>query len=1014
MNIFTLRGAWFASAAIVCTLSSPVQAAAQTRQFAIDAQLAETAITQLGRQGDIQIIAARRLTHAVRANAVRGEMSVDEALVRLLAGTGLVARRTGPGSYAVVARSTPLPNGPRTMTLTSLTDALGSTPASQDAPTPASRAEPEATTAGEPAGGSEILVTGFRATLAKAQDLKRRAVNLTESIMAEDMAKMPDLNLSESIQRLPGVAISREGGEGRNITLRGFSPDFTRTTLNGMEVPASSDGLDSGGFTINAGRAFDFHVFASELFNRIDVQKTQRASIEEGGIAGTVDLYSAKPFDFKGFHVVGSAQGGYNTITRKVDPRATVMVSDTFADDRIGVLLSAAYSKRTVYQEGFSSVRWTSPFVNGDSWADTNPTVTGTPENCGAADRLDCLWAPRLPRADFFGNDQKRLGLTGSIQAKPIDGLTISLDALYSQLDNDRYSYNSMEWLLTHGTPGNFVGQTPLSFTVAPDGKQLVAAAFDDVTSWYESRHQTSTSKFRQFVLSGDYEVTDAIKVDAMVGKARDTANRSELRFYARSIPHYYSYDYSGSKDVAAVDYGDYDPNDPGNFINATTPANRLNNVVKDNFTTKANVTFTKDRFTAQAGFAYNRRLVRYSEAQGDLPSFDPSDYMTSFPVSHFGSGVVSGGLPTFAVIDFDAIGASGLISPGYTTNVAAGWEVVEKTTGGFGEITGEVDIGAMTLRLDGGVRWVRTDVESRAAIAGSPVEVKRHYDNFLPSFNAALNVTPDLVARFAYARSMTRPGLASLNIAAPVFEYTTRTVSNLGNPALKPYLSNDFDLGFEWYFSKGGLFAVGVFKKNIISSLTTSVVQQSVPQEYWAAIYADPRYDASYQADPATAQYTFYSTVNSPNGNSVKGLEATLNVPFTFLPGLFSYFGIASNYTHVTARDSTGLSPNSYNFTAYYDTGNLGLRLSVNKRDDYLLSEPGGNGHVQERKYGPTQVDLSAYYNLTKQLSINVQGINITNEKERIYGTGDGSQYLVREFSKTGAQWFVGARYQF
>ncbi|MEE4452147.1 TonB-dependent receptor [Novosphingobium resinovorum] len=1010
MNISTLRGALFTSSALVCMIASPVQAAAQTRQFAIEPQMAETAISQLGRQGDIQIIAARRLTHAVRTNAVRGEMSVDEALARLLAGTGLVAKRTGAGSYAVVARSAA---PARTMTLTSLTasPAVQGVAAAQAA---SAAADAEVATPDEPEAGSEILVTGFRGSLAKAQDVKRRAINLTESIMAEDMAKMPDLNLSESIQRLPGVAISREGGEGRNITLRGFSPDFTRTTLNGMEVPASSDGLDSGGFTINAGRAFDFHVFASELFNRIDVQKTQRASIEEGGIAGTVDLYSAKPFDFKGFHVVGSAQGGYNTMTRKVDPRATFMISDTFADDRIGFLLSAAYSKRTVYQEGFSSVRWTSPYVNGDSWADTDPTVTGTPENCGAADSLDCLWAPRLPRADFFGNDQKRLGLTGSIQARPIDGLTLSFDALYSQLDNDRYSYNSMEWLLTHGDAGNFVGQTPLSFTVAPDGKQLVAAAFDDVTSWYESRHQTSTSKFRQFVFSGDYEVSNDLKIDGMIGKARDTADRTELRFYARSVPHYYAYDYSGSKDVATVDYGDYDPNDPANFISATTPANRLNNVVKDNFTAKTNATFTKGRFTAQAGFAYNRRLVGYSEAQGDLPSFAPQDYLTSFPYSHFGSGVVSGGLPTFAVIDFDAIANSGLISSNYTTNVAAGWEVVEKTTGGYGEVSGEIDIGAMTLRLDGGARWVRTDVESRAVISGSPVEVKRHYDNFLPSFNAALNITPDLVARFAYARSMTRPGLASLNIAAPVFEYTTRTVSNLGNPALKPYLSNDFDLGFEWYFSKGGLFAVGVFKKNIISSLTTSVVQQSVPQEYWAAIYADPRYDASYQADPATTQYTFYSTVNSSNGNSVKGLEATLNVPFTFLPGALSYFGIASNYTHVSARDSTGLSPNSYNFTAYYDTGDLGLRLSINKRDDYLLSEPGGNGHVQERKYGPTQVDLSAYYNITKRISINIQGINITNEKERIYGTGDGTQYLVREYSKTGAQWFLGARYQF
>lgn len=1010
MNISAMRGLLFASSAMVCMVAASGQASAQTREFAIDAQPAGSAISQLGRQADIQIIAARRITHSVRTNAVRGEMSVEDALMRLLAGTGLSAKRIAAGSYTIVARAMP-PVATRTVALASLSSApMAASVAPQADP---AATDAQSATLDEPATQADIVVTGFRGSLERAQDVKRRAINLTESIMAEDMAKMPDLNLSESIQRLPGVAISREGGEGRNITLRGFSPDFTRTTLNGMEVPASSDGLDSGGFTINAGRAFDFHVFASELFNRIDVQKTQRASIEEGGIAGTVDLYSAKPFDFKGFHVVASAQGGYNNMTRKVDPRATFMISDTFADGKIGVLFSAAYSRRTVYQEGFSSVRWTSPYINGDSWADTNPKVTGTPENCGAADRLDCLWAPRLPRADFFGNDQKRLGLTGSIQIKPTDRLEISLDALYSQLDNDRLSYNSMEWLLTHGTPGNFVGQTPLSFTIAPDGKQLVAASFNDVTSWYESRHQTSTSKFRQFVLSGKYELTDTIKLDAMVGKARDTADRTELRFYARSNPHFYSYDYSDSVDVAKVDYGTYDPNNAANFINAITAANRLNNVVKDNFTTKANATFTKGRFTALAGFAYNRRLVGYSEAQGDLPSFAPQQYLRDFPISHFGDHVTSGGLPTFAVFDFDKIGTD-LISNNYTTNIGAGWRVVEKTTGGYAEAMGDLDIGSMTLRLDGGLRYVRTDVESSAVIGVSPVEVKRHYNNLLPSFNAALNITPDLVARFAYARSMTRPGLASLNIAGPVFEYTTRTVSNLGNPALKPYLSNDFDLGLEWYFSKGGLFALGVFKKNIISSLTTSVVQQAVPQEYWAAIYADPRYDPSYQADPAKVQYTFYKTVNSSDGNSVKGLEATLNVPFTFLPGALSYFGIASNYTHVSARDSTGLSPNSFNFTGYYDTGNLGLRISVNKRDDYLLSEPGGNGHVQERKYGPTQVDLSAYYNINKRLSLNIQGINITNEKERIYGTGDGTQYLVREFSKTGAQWFVGARYQF
>lgn len=1011
MDTFTLRGALLATSAIVCMAASPAEAAAQTRQFAIEAQGADTAINQLARQGGIQIIAARRLTRAVRTNPVRGDMSVDEALARLLAGTGLAAQRTAPTSYAIVARpGAPIGGKPRIVAAAPMPQTVAmAAPQGQDSGSPSPAAAAEA-----PSAEGEIIVTGFRASLAKAQDLKRRAVNVTESILAEDMAKMPDLNLSESIQRLPGVAISREGGEGRNITLRGFAPDFTRTTLNGMEVPASSDGLDSGGFTLNAGRAFDFHVFASELFNRIDVQKTQRASIEEGGIAGTVDLYSAKPFDFKGFHLVASAQGGYNALTRKVDPRATLMISDTFADDKIGVLLSAAYSKRTVYQEGFASVRWTSPYVNGDSWADTNPTVSGTPTNCGAADRLDCLWAPRLPRADFFGNDQKRLGLTGSIQFKPVDGMKISFDALYSRLDNDRYSYNSMEWLLTHGPAGNFVGQTPVSFTIAPDGKQLVAASFRDITSWYESRHQSSVSTFQQYVLSGEYQITDALKIDAMVGKAKDDADREELRFYARSVPHFYSYDYRGSVDVAQVDYGSYDPNNPANFINALTAANRINNVVKDNVTAKANLTFQSGGLTALVGAAHNSRSVTYGEGQGALPSFAPAQYLMAFPIAHFGEGVVPGGLPTFAVVDFDKIAASNLITGGYAANVGAGWKVIERTTGGYGELIGEIPLGTLNLRLDGGVRYVRTEVESSAVIGTQPVTVKRHYDNVLPSFNAALNITPDLVVRAAYARSMTRPGLAALNIAAPVFEYTTRTVSNLGDPNLKPYLSDDFDAGVEWYFGKGGLIALGAFKKNIISSLTTSVVQQQVPSEYWAAIYADPRYGPSYNADPKTATYTFYKAINTPGGNSVKGFEATVNVPFTFLPGALSYLGFASNYTHVSAKDSTGLSPNSYNFTGYYDTGSMGLRVSVNKRDDYLLSQPGGNGHVQERKYGPTQVDLSAYWNITSRLSLNVQGINITNEKERIYGTGDGTQYLVREFSKTGAQWFVGARYQF
>jgi iron complex outermembrane receptor protein len=871
-----------------------------------------------------------------------------------------------------------------------------------------------------PAGGDDlqdVVVVGYRLSLQRATDIKRESGNTVESILAEDIAKMPDLNLAESIQRIPGVSMTREGGEGRNITLRGFAPDFTSTTLNGMEIPASSDGLDSGGFTINASRAFDFHVFASELFNRIDVQKTQKASNEEGGIAGTVDLYTAKPFDFKERTIVTSLQDGYNELTRKQDPRLTFLYTDTFADGRFGVLLSAAYSKRTVHQEGYSSVRWTSPFANGDSWDLSNPIqVTGTPANsCAAANKLNCLWAPRLPRADFFGNDQKRKGVTAAFQFRATDKITLGFDALHSELDNDRFSYNSMEWLLTHGPASGFFGQTPRSFVIAPDGKQIIAATFDNVTSWYESRHQTSKSKFDQFVLKGDYEITDNLKLDAMAGTAKDDADRTELRFYYRSKPHPYSYDYRGNSNVPVISFGTYDPNDPTNYLDRVIGADRNNNVVKKNVTSKANLTYTVDTWTIKAGVAYNDRKVTYGEGTGDVKNFDPSKFTRPFPISNFGSGLDGPGLRKWAVADFSAIAAAGLIIPGYVPNIGAGWTVEEQTGGAYLEFNNEIPLGSMKLRTNYGVRYVNTTVKSSAVLSGTPIEVKKDYDNYLPSMNLALDVTKNVVVRLAVARSMTRPGLNSLNVAGPVFGYTTRTVGNIGDPGLQPYQSNDTDLGIEWYLPSGGLVSVAAFHKNIVTSLKTDVVTKFVDPAYLAAIYADPQYIAvaNPSIDPAKVPYTFTIPVNDPNGNSVKGYELTYNQPFTFLPGWASGFGIASNYTHVSAKDSTGLSPNSYNVTLYYDTPKFGARVSVNKRDDYLLQANPGNGSLEERKYGPRHVDLEAYYNYNDRLSFSFEGINVTDEVERIYNTGDGTQDLTREYTHTGAQWFLGARYK-
>jgi len=577
---------------------------AQVKPFDIPAESAGVSIPEFARQAGVSVMARGELLRRVVTPAVQGNYEVIAALELMLKGTGLGVSRTPDGVLMISSRDISRREEQEDMS-SSLKNSTSAAALmlSVFASVPAQAQETQQV--------ETVTVTGFRASLQEARDIKRDSVTSMESIVAEDIGKMPDLNLAESIQRLPGVAMTREGGEGRNITLRGFSPDFTRTTLNGMEVPATSDGLDSGGVTINAGRTFDFHIFAADLFNRVDLEKTQRASTEEGGIAGTVNLYTAKPFDFDGFNLTASGQEGYNTMTGIADPRVAVMVSDTFFGDKLGILLSASASRRTVHQEGSGTVLWTSPYETGDSWADTDPEVTGTASDyCGATDALDCLYAPRLPRADFFGNKQKRLGLSGSVQYRPSDNVLLTFDILHSELDNDRYSYNSMEWLLTHGDAGSYTGQTPLTFKVADNGKQLIAASFDDVTSWYESRHQTSVSKFNQYVLSGEWKVTDALSVNTVVGLAEDNANRTELRIYNRSIPHYYSYDYSNNPNVPVIDYGSYDPNDADNYINAITGSHRNNLVGKNNFIAKTDLTYKTDKLTFKSGIDYNDRVV--------------------------------------------------------------------------------------------------------------------------------------------------------------------------------------------------------------------------------------------------------------------------------------------------------------------------------------------------------------------------------------------------------------------
>jgi len=208
----------------------------------------------------------------------------------------------------------------------------------------------------------EIIVTGFRASLAAAIDIKRDEAGAVDAIVAEDIADFPDLNLSESIQRIPDVAITRDAGEGRQISVRGLGAQFTRVRINGMEALATGGGTDAAGGT-NRARQFDFNVFASELFNSITVRKSASAEVEEGALGATVDLRTALPFDYDGFTMASSGQLQYNDLSETTDPRAAFLISNRWGN--FGALLSVAYSDRESLEEGASTVRWQSGTASG-------------------------------------------------------------------------------------------------------------------------------------------------------------------------------------------------------------------------------------------------------------------------------------------------------------------------------------------------------------------------------------------------------------------------------------------------------------------------------------------------------------------------------------------------------------------------------------------------------------------------------------------------------------------------
>lgn len=859
--------------------------------------------------------------------------------------------------------------------------AMAGAAAAQDAPAAAPAAQPEDNAV------EAVVVTGFRASLANALDIKRRENDLVDVIKAQDIADFPDLNLAESLQRVPGVSIDRDGGEGRSITVRGLGPDFTVVRLNGLEALATTGGKDSSGGA-NRGRQFDFSIFASELFNSVTVRKSTSAMNEEGSLGAIIDLQASRPFDFSGPALSMGAKIGWNDLSRENDPRVTFLASNRWDTGigEIGALISVAYAERKTLEEGSSTGRWENPSVANNSstafpctGAAYNP-VSGPPLTCSqigtvvggtspttpaATGTANNLWHPRIPRYGRLQYDQKRLGVTGSLQWRPTENSTLSLDALVANFTNNR-DETYLE-VISFSRSGAGLPQTDVVNFQADDKGHLIKGTFDDVDARVEYRHDDLKTEFNQFTLTYDTKFGEAGHLNMIYGQSRSIQNNPVQTTFSfdRYDSDGYSYDYSQNDKLPSFNYG-FDPTNPANF--QYSPSNSLGDpsllrmrpskAVNTFKTFRADVDYQiLDGFKLRYGFdwkefgfnssekrLYSRQLAGQTSYTAEAGFALPAGVTiadVSRLITGFGRGLdLPAGVPTSwiapdldklkKVIGYDCncVNANGDFRLSSINQLGALREITEEDTAFYLQGDFDYDLFNMPVRGNLGVRYVKTEQDALGHYSIGPTNnvlvtlpsgvvlnetvprdgvqtTSREYHNTLPALNVSVQPAENFFIRFAAAKTMTRPQLQNLTPGYTAINQTSQTLTR-GNPDLNPMLSNNLDLSFEWYPDKETLLSAGFFQKDI-----KSYIQQTAEVMPWSATGLPDSLLTS--PNTAATPFTVTTQVNSPGGK-LKGFELSAQRPFTFLPAPFDKFGAILNYTHVKSDIDYIIKAPTYN----------------------------------------------------------------------------------------------------
>ncbi len=993
----TLRKALMCGAAAI-TIAVAAPAMAQNAHFDVAAQPATSAIPLFAQQAGIQIVAPTDGLAGIRTHALNGDLDRHQALKTLIKGTGLVVA-SDDGSTVV----------------------LQVAEATRPAVTRVAMAAPVAAPASEEP--SEVLVIkSFKSSLHSAQEIKRRAVGATDVIVSEDIAAFPDLNLAESLQRIPGITITRDAGEGRQIALRGLGADFTRTQLNGMEVLSNTaSGMDNRGGASRS-RSFDYSMFASELFDRVTVQKSYSADQDEGGIGGTVQLQSAKPFDYKGFKAVVSAKAQSNSNTDTITPRVVGLISNRWG--AFGALLSVAYSENDSNEYGYRSFGWGQIHVNA---ANVGPGVDAATAAALTATGAARVFAPQSDTISSWYDHRTRLGTTLALQYQPSDNFKVGFDALYSKLQNNRRDY-ALAVSGTNPLTGDITGTQVVQSAVIQNNA-IVAATYSGIDLRSEFNRMNDTTEFTQLALNGSWRVSDRLSFTALLGHTKSDYELPVFdKVFLESRNHTLSVD--DRPEMPTNVYGGSSLTDPANW-QLMRMDTQENAIVTTYDNAKLDTKFVLNDWSNLTGGIEYKKFENYghqyqNKVFHNVPADQviPDNLKSVIPVDSRINYIVGDVDQTYAYI--------GQIRDLNQTFLTAGsdYHLIEKTSAAYVQYNFDKDLWGHRVRANAGARYYQTELTSIGTLAGKdangntallPVNVVNDYHGLLPAFNAAVDLSDDLVARVSAARNVSRPGLGDLAATGSITTAPFGGSLSTGNPNLRPFQADSVEGSLEYYQGKVGYASIGVFYKKMKAFITSQTTQEPYAATGYPIELLLKDANGNYQ-DPKTTIFNVSSPLNSP-GADIKGIEVAYQRDFDFLPAPFNHLGFVGNATYADGKAPqlisgtwtdlplVNLSKYSANGTLYYETATWGVRISDAYRDKYV-DGIGGAGNVGDGIKATNNIDFSAHVNLGRGLKLVAEGINLTDQHIIQYSNLAAPRTEVN--TSAGKTFTLGLTYEF